>query len=87
MAGFRPEIVKPQKCIGTKRIRMTRSILLGGQHVEKDSVQEVAKPLADDLIASGSAVSLRSAWWAAVAVCVAVGVAAVLWLCRARLWW
>ena len=86
VAGFPPKIVKPQKRVGTKRIRMTRSIFLASQHVAKGSIQEVARPIADDLIATGSAVPLRSAFWIIAAI-VALGVAAALWLCRAGLWW
>jgi hypothetical protein len=88
VAGFPPKIVKPRKRAETKgiRIRMTRSILLDGQHVAKDSIQEVARPIADGLIATGSAVPLRSAFWIIAAI-VALGVAAALWLCRAGLWW
>ncbi|MGB2679153.1 MAG: hypothetical protein WAN12_18880 [Candidatus Acidiferrum sp.] len=86
VAGFPPQIVKSQKRTNTKRIRITRSILLGGEHVEKGSVHEVAKSIADDLIATGSALPLRAVWWAVAAI-VAFGVTAVLWLCRARLWW
>lgn len=80
------QTVKSRKCANMKRIRITRSILLGGEHIEKGSIREVAKPLADDLIAGGSAVPIRTVWWA-VAVCLALGVGAILWLSRARLWW
>jgi hypothetical protein len=86
VAGFPPQIVESQKRASMKRIRITRSILLGGEHVEKGSIRELAKPIADDLVAGGSAVPLRTVWWA-VAACLALGVGAVLWLCRARLWW
>jgi len=88
VAGFPPQIVKPRKRAETKRIRirMTRSILLASQHLAKGSIQEVAKPIADDLIATGSAVPLPTIWWFVAAI-VALGVAAALWLCRARLWW
>lgn len=42
-----------------KRLRITRSILLGGEHAEKGSIRDVESPLADDLIAQGSAVRLN----------------------------
>jgi hypothetical protein len=87
-AGFRPRIAKSQKRVKTKRrIRITRSILLRGEHAEKGEIREVEKSLAADLIACGSAVPIRTVWWAAVAVCLAIGVAAVLWLSRVRGWW
>ena len=40
----------------TKRIRITRDILLGGEHAEAGSIHEVEKPLAQRLIGEGSAV-------------------------------
>ena len=43
----------------TKRIRLTRSIFLDGLHAEEGSIQNLAQPLADDLIAQGSAVQLN----------------------------
>lgn len=43
----------------TKRIRLTRSLFLDGRHVEEGSIQDLAHPLADDLIAQGSAVRLN----------------------------
>jgi hypothetical protein len=70
----------------TKRIRLTRAILLGGKHAEEGSVHELAKSLALDLIAEGSAVRLRNLWWA-VAACLVIVVGAVLWLGLARGWW
>lgn len=39
-----------------KKIRLTRHIILDGQHAEKDSVFSVARPLAQRLIGEGSAV-------------------------------
>jgi hypothetical protein len=80
------KIMKSHVCINTKRIRLTRSIFLGGEHAEEGSVHEVAKPLADDLILQGSAVPLRRVWLA-VAACLALGVGAVLWWGMARGWW
>jgi hypothetical protein len=40
----------------TKRIRLTRSIILGGDHADEGSIHEVARPLAHRLIGEGSAV-------------------------------
>jgi hypothetical protein len=40
----------------TKRIRLTRAIILGGEHHESDSVHEVSRSLAHRLIGEGSAV-------------------------------
>jgi hypothetical protein len=73
----------------TKRIRLTRSLFLGGKHAEKGSVHEVAKPLADDLILEESAVPVRRVWQVVcVVVCVVLGV--VLWwlvhLARRLVW-
>jgi hypothetical protein len=42
---------------GTRRIRLTRSILLGTEHAETDSVHEVSRALAHRLIGEGSAVA------------------------------
>jgi hypothetical protein len=42
-----------------KWIRLTRSILLDGHHAGEGSIHYVAQPLADDLIAQGSAVRLN----------------------------
>lgn len=39
-----------------KRIRLTRSIVLGGEHADEGSVHDVARPLAHRLIGEGSAV-------------------------------
>ena len=78
--------VKSQMQIFTKRIRLTRSIFLGGEHAEKGSVHTIAKPLADDLIRDGSAVPLRKVWLVVVAACIALGVAVLRW-CRALGWW
>lgn len=39
-----------------RKIRLTRHIILEGQHAEKDSVFSVARPLAARLIGEGSAV-------------------------------
>jgi hypothetical protein len=67
------------------RIRLTRSLFLGGAHAQKGSVREVAKPLADDLILSGSAVPVRSVWQVVYVVAfLAIGVCAVLLWCTAR---
>lgn len=43
----------------TKRVRLTRSLVLGGRHVDEGSIRNLAQPLADDLIAQGSAVHLN----------------------------
>ena len=43
----------------TKRIRLTRSLFLDGHHAEEGSIRDLAQPLADDLIAQGSAVHLN----------------------------
>jgi hypothetical protein len=40
----------------TKKIRITRDILLGGEHAEEGSIHEVERPLAQRLIGEGSAV-------------------------------
>jgi hypothetical protein len=40
----------------TKRVRLTRSIILGGEHHEEGSVHEVSRALAHHLIGEGSAV-------------------------------
>jgi hypothetical protein len=80
--------MRPSKLtINTKRIRLTRSILLGGEHAQEGSVHEVAKQTADDLIVAGSAVPLRSVWQVAVAVCCAIGVGALVWCTRLAGWW
>jgi len=42
-----------------KRIRLTRSLLLDGRHAEEGSIHYLAQPLADHLIALGSAVHLN----------------------------
>ena len=42
-----------------KRVRLTRSLLLHERHAEAGSIQDLAQPLADDLIAQGSAVQLN----------------------------
>ena len=42
---------------GTRRIRLVRSILLGAEHAEADSVHEVSRALAHRLIGEGSAVA------------------------------
>jgi hypothetical protein len=39
-----------------KRIRLTRSIILDGEHADEGSIHDVAKPLAHRLIGEGSAV-------------------------------
>jgi hypothetical protein len=43
----------------TKLIRLKRSVLIDGSRVEGDSIQEVAQPIADDLIYQGCAVQLN----------------------------
>jgi hypothetical protein len=43
----------------TKRIRLTRSIFLNGEHAEAGSVHDMSRALADDLIAQGSAVQVN----------------------------
>ena len=40
----------------TKKIRLTRSIILAGEHAEEGSIHEVGKPLANRIIGEGSAV-------------------------------
>lgn len=40
---------------GMKRIRLTRSIVLGGEHAEEGSVFDVAQALAHRLVGEGSA--------------------------------
>jgi hypothetical protein len=45
-----------QRVQRTTQIRLTRSIFIGGKHSEKGSTLHLAQPLADDLIAQGSAV-------------------------------
>lgn len=40
----------------TRKIRLTRHIILDGEHAEKESVFNVARPLAARLIGEGSAV-------------------------------
>jgi hypothetical protein len=40
-------------------VRLTRSIVLGGEHAEKGGIRELAKPQAEELIAQGSAVPLN----------------------------
>jgi hypothetical protein len=69
------------------RIRLLRAIIVGGKQAEKNSVLEVAKPLARDLIGQGSAVALRRRAWWALAACLALVGIAVLWLGMARGWW
>jgi hypothetical protein len=39
-----------------KKIRLTRHIILDGEHADKDSIFAVARPLANRLIGEGSAV-------------------------------
>jgi hypothetical protein len=52
----RPEANREERR-GTRRIRLTRSILLGTEHAETDSVHEVSRALAHRLIGEGSAVA------------------------------
>jgi hypothetical protein len=40
----------------TKRVRLTRAIILGGEHREEGSIHEVTRALAHRLIGEGSAV-------------------------------
>jgi len=40
----------------TKRIRLTRSIVLGGEHADEGEVHEVARALAQNLVGEGSAI-------------------------------
>jgi|HubBroStandDraft_1064217.scaffolds.fasta_scaffold129988_3 hypothetical protein len=68
--------------VNTKRIRLTRSIFLAGKHAEKNSVHEVAKSLADDLIRNETAVPVRRVWLVAACVALAVGAGAVLRWCK-----
>jgi hypothetical protein len=42
-----------------KRVRLTRSLFLEGDHAEKGSIHDLSKPLADDLIRQGSALPLN----------------------------
>jgi hypothetical protein len=42
--------------MSTKKIRLTRHIILDGEHAEEGSVFNVARPLAQRLIGEGSAV-------------------------------
>jgi hypothetical protein len=42
-----------------KKIRLTRSIFVDGEPLEKGSVRYLAQPLADDLVSQGSAVHLN----------------------------
>lgn len=69
-----------QKRTSTQRIRITRSIFLAGEHAEKGSIHVVKKPLADVLIAQGSALPLRTGWWFVLAAaCLVLGVGVVVW--------
>jgi hypothetical protein len=52
----RPEANREERR-GTRRIRLLRSILLGQEHAEEDSVHEVSRALAHRLIGEGSAVA------------------------------
>lgn len=45
--------------LGAKRVRLTRSIVIDGEHVEKGKVLDLARGLADDLVMQDSAVQLR----------------------------
>jgi hypothetical protein len=45
--------------VKTKWLRLTRSVFLDGRHAEEGSIQDVAQPLADDLIGQGSAVQMN----------------------------
>ena len=50
---------RPAESSTTKRIRLTRDILLGGRHAEKGSICELERGLADDLIGRDCAVHLN----------------------------
>jgi hypothetical protein len=52
----RPEANREERR-GTRRVRLLRSILLGSEHAEEDSVHEVSRALAHRLIGEGSAVA------------------------------
>jgi hypothetical protein len=60
-----------------KRIRLTRSLLVNGEHAAAGSVHDLAEPVADDLIGADSAVPVRSVWWV-VAACLVLGVGVLL---------
>jgi hypothetical protein len=49
-----------QRAQRTTQVRLTRSIFIDGHHTEKGSTLHLAQPLADDLIAQGSAVRLNA---------------------------
>jgi hypothetical protein len=69
----------------TKRIRITRSVLVSGKHAEAGSVHLVTKPVADDLIGAACAVPVRSGWWI-VGACLVLGVGVLVWLGMVWLW-
>lgn len=46
----------PATPVGMKRIRLVRSIVLGGEHAETDSIHDVGRALAHRLIGEGSAI-------------------------------
>jgi hypothetical protein len=50
---------QPSAGRSAKRIRLTRSIILDGGHAEEGSIHDLAQPLADHLIAQGSAVQVN----------------------------
>jgi hypothetical protein len=84
----RSVLSKSRKRLGMKWIRLTRSVFLAGEHAEKGSIHMVKKPLADDLIAQGSALPLRTGWrFVLAAACLVLGAGAVLWLATAHGWW
>ena len=77
--------MKSQITVITRRIRLTRSVFLDGEHAEKGSVHEVAKAIALDLIAQSSAVPVRSKWWTAAAcAAICIGLALLCWIARVR---
>src|ERR1700686_3403222 len=61
LAGFAARILFGRQTPAgstTKRIRLTRAILIGGSHAEEGSIHDLAQSHVDDLIAQGSAVRL-----------------------------
>jgi hypothetical protein len=55
----RADLKEAKRVLRTKRIRLTRSIILDGEHAEEGSTRFVEQELAKDLIAQGSAVQVN----------------------------
>jgi hypothetical protein len=53
-----PGVEMTRIVLRVKRVRLTRSVMIDGRHVEKGTVLDLAKSLAEDLVMQDSAVQL-----------------------------